>query len=170
MKYLIAFFLLISMTGCYSSSDGKFVEPVSLYEKVSGEWKIASLRQVDEIAKAASQSPNELVLTNQFEFSTFTIDLKVDNDQNPTTFSIGGDSPQFFAKEGYWQLSRTFPSTSGTPTYVELYSDAQKTNKIGQLTLSSTPSGKKEMDLTFTRKDKGVPFVSYLYKLTENVE
>lgn len=166
LKYIITLLLMSTLASCYDTKDGNYTEPITVYEKINGNWKISSLKQIDEIAKAASQSLNEVTLTSQFGFSTFTIALNVDNQNRPTTFEIGGSSPAFFETEGYWKLNRDYPTTDGSTTVVELYSDAAKQVKTGELIVASTPSATQEMELKFTRTDKGIAFVSYVYKLT----
>ncbi len=171
LKYIIPLtLLLLSVTSCYDTKDGDHVEPITIYEKVNGNWKIESLKQVDEIAKSTSQSPFEMTLTKEFDFSTFTIQLDVDDRNQPTTFKIGGSAPAFFIQEGYWKLNRDFPTTDGSTNNIELYESAIKNVKVGDLIISSIPSNKLEMELKFTRKDKGIPFVSYVYKLIPREE
>jgi hypothetical protein len=163
---LLLVVLLLPFTACESTDDGSYVAPITVYEKINGDWKITSLKQVDEIAKSNSQSPSEMTLTGQFDFSTFSISLDVDADKEPTTYKVGGSAPQFFPSEGYWALDYSFHNTDGSPNIINLFSDAAKTTAIGELYVTSIPGSNRTMELRFTRKSKGVAFVSYVYQLS----
>lgn len=171
LKYFSLLLLLSSILffpSCYDTEDGYYVEPITTYEKIKGNWAVTSVRQIDEIAKAASQTPSEMALTNQFNFSTFSISLNVDEKSQPTTYEIGGSSPVFFPVKGYWQLDNPFPATSGVSPIINLFEDAEKTKKNGELAITAIPGAVESMEIKFTRKTKGVAFVSYIYKLSPN--
>lgn len=168
-KYFYAFLLMVLVLpfmACNDTDDGSYVKPITVYEKINGNWKITTLKQIDEIAKANSQSPSEMILTGQFEFSTFSISLNVDSNNEPTTYNVGGNSPKLFPAEGYWALDYSFQNTDGSPSIIKLYSDAGKTASIGELYVTSVPGATKTMELKFTRKSKDVAFVSYVYQLS----
>lgn len=172
LKYFtILFFLSVvfSFVACNDTDDGSYVAPITTYEGIKGDWKISSVKQVDEIAKANSQSPSEMTLTSQFDFSTFTIKLSVDVNNEPTDYTVGGNAPEIFAKSGYWSLAHPFPNTDDSPNFINLYSDASKTIKVGELAIIATPGATDVLEVKFTRKNKGVAFVSYVYKLSPNV-
>ncbi len=172
-KYFTTLFLLtviLPFVACNDTDDGNFVQPITLYEKIKGDWKTTSVKQIDEIAKANSQSPSEMTLTNLFDFSTFSIKLNVDTDNQPTTYEIGGKSPALFPITGFWSLDYPFPNTDGASTILILYSDAAKTNKTGELSITATPGAAQVLELKFTRKTKGTAFVSYVYNLSPNNE
>ena len=86
---LIMFSLLGAMciTACSDTEDGSYVKPITISEKLHGEWILNSMKQVDE---ATGQN---LDLTDQFNFMSFAIDFKVDSNDDPTTFSIAGSAP-----------------------------------------------------------------------------
>lgn len=157
---------LLPFTACNDTDDGAYVAPITVYEKINGDWKITSLKQVDEIAKANSQSPSEMTLTGQFDFSTFSISLDVDAGKEPTSYKVGGTAPEFFPSEGYWALDYSFHNTDGSPNVIHLFSDAAKASPVGELYITSIPGSTKAMEVKFTRKSKGVAFVSYVYQLS----
>lgn len=151
---------------CNDTDDGSFVAPITISEKINGNWAVTSLKQVDEIAKANSQTPSEMTLTDQFDFSTFTINLNVDTSNEPTNYLIGGTAPKFFPTEGYWSLEYPFQNTDGSASIINLYSDASKTTQVAQLSITAIPSTNKVLELKFSRKAKGITFVSYVYQLS----
>lgn len=158
---LIAIFLV----GCNELDDGKYVEPITLNEKVKGSWYLMSLKMTDEIAKSAGQTNVEQNISSYFNFPDFLLTLNVDDKMKPTTFKVSGDVPALFTKEGYWALSNDFVQTNGTPTRLTLYKDAAKTQKLDELFITSVPGGQNEMEIQLRRKSGGTPFVSYTYKL-----
>lgn len=162
---LLLMVILLPFTACTDTDDGSYIAPITVYEKINGDWKITSVKQVDEIAKANSQSPSEMALTDQFGFSTFNISLDVNADEEPTTYKVGGSAPQFFPSEGYWELDYSFYNTDGSSNIINLFSDAAKTAGIGELRVTSIPGSNRTMELRFTRKSKDVAFVSYVYQL-----
>ncbi|MDH6304584.1 hypothetical protein M2459_001319 [Parabacteroides sp. PF5-5] len=164
--FLPFLFFVMCFAACNDTDDGSYVAPITTYEKIKGTWALKSLKQVDEIAAANSQKPSEMTLTDQFGFSSFTIALNVDGNNEPTNYSVGGNAPQLFAKEGYWELDYPFPNTDATPNNIILYSDAGKTQVTGRLAITATPGGTQTLEFKYTRKTKGVAFVSYVYQLS----
>lgn len=169
LKYFYIFLLIVVVmpfVSCNDTDDGSFVAPITISEKINGNWAVTSLKQVDEIAKANSQTPSEMTLTDQFDFSTFTINLNVDTSNEPTNYLIGGTAPKFFPTEGYWSLEYPFQNTDGSASIINLYSDASKTTQVAQLSITAIPSTNKVLELKFSRKAKGITFVSYVYQLS----
>ena len=163
--YLLLLFITLPFGGCEPvTDDGSYVDPITLYEKIGGSWNLADIRQVDETAKAAGISPDEIDLYAQFSFGSLSIELKTENNQ-PVSYQVTGSAPELFPNTGFWKLDTEFPYTDGTAPKILLYSDAAKTVKIGELSITSMPGAKEEMELKLTRTAKGVPFVSYLYSL-----
>ncbi|MCC8142719.1 MAG: DUF5004 domain-containing protein [Tannerellaceae bacterium] len=158
---------LLPFAGCNHTDDGSFVEPITVYEKIHGSWQATAVRQIDEIAKANSQSPSEMTLTNLFDFSTFTITLNVDGNNQPTTYEVGGSSPAHFPAQGYWELDYPFQNTDGSANIISLYSGADKSSKQGELQVTAMPGANRTMEIKFTRTTKDVPFVSYVYQLSD---
>jgi hypothetical protein len=157
--------MALPFSGCDPvTDDGSYVDPITLYEKIGGAWKLADIRQVDETAKAAGISPNEINLYAQFSFGRLSIELKTENNL-PVSYQVTGGAPELFPDAGFWQLDTEFPFANGTAPKILLYSDAAKTVKIGELSITSMPGAKAEMELKLTRTAKGVPFVSYIYSL-----
>lgn len=162
--YLTAIIGILA-SGCNQQDDGSYVEPITLYEKVDGEWGLMSLKMVDEFAKANAIEPNEQVLSTLFNYEDFRIKLNVDNKNQPTTYEVLGDVPPLFEPTGYWQLSSAFQQTGSTATKIYLYSDAEKTQMTDELRLTSVPGSNEEMEIQLVRVSNGTPFVSYAFKL-----
>ena len=172
LKPLYAFLFLFSVvtafTACNDTDDGKYVEPITLYEKVNGDWLLTNLSLIDETANALGISPKEINLFDQFGFATFGLALNVDEKNQPTTYQVSGTTPELFPTSGYWALNSPFPTTTGALPTINLYSDAAKTALTGKLTLVTTPGSVTEMDLKMTRYTGGVAYASYQYKLIKN--
>lgn len=151
--------------GCSESDDGHYVDPISLYEKLDGEWGLMNLKMVDEAAKAGAIEPSEQNLSTMFNYDTFTIRFNVDEKMKPTTYEVLGDVPPLFAPSGYWRLSSDFQQTNSQTTKIYLYSDAGKTVKTDELRLNSVPGSNGEMELQLVRSSGGTPYVSYIFKL-----
>lgn len=170
LKPLYALLLLSLMTGalftaCNDTEDGSYVEPITLYEKLQGTWSLRTLQQVDEAGKASGAKYTTMELTQSFDFTTFKLNLQLDESRRPTTFQVSGDAPALFPTNGYWELSNDFYNTDGSPTVMYLYSDASKNQKTGQLTVSSVPGSTAILGLKLTRSAKGKVFISYNYEL-----
>jgi len=162
---LLLLFMILPFGACDPvTDDGSYVDPITLYEKIGGKWNLADIRQIDETAKAAGISPNEIDLYAQFSFGSLSIELGTTNNQ-PGSYEVTGAAPELFPNKGFWKLDTEFPYADGTAPKVLLYSDAAKTAKIGELSITSMPGAKQEMELKLTRTAKGVPFVSYIYSL-----
>ena len=71
------------LSSCSSVDDGSYVPPFTQYEKISGQWVVNSVTQTDEVEN------KKMTLTNLFDFDTFGIQFKVDEDNNPTDYAIG---------------------------------------------------------------------------------
>lgn len=170
LKPLYALLLMSLMTGaffvaCNDSEDGSYVEPITLYEKLQGTWGLRTLQQVDEAGKASGAKYTTMDLTESFDFTSFGLELQLDEKKRPTSFTVKGNAPALFPTGGYWDLSNEFYNTDGSPTVMYLYSDAAKSQKIGQLTVSSVPGSTAILGLKLTRSLKGKVFISYNYEL-----
>jgi hypothetical protein len=165
-KIFSALALLVLLTfGCNEPDDGTYTAPITIYEKIDGEWSLASLKMVDEVAKANGTEPNEQSLSGFFNYEDFKIKFNVDGNQ-PTTYEVMGDVPSLFPANGYWQLSTPFQQTDASAVRIQLFSDAQKSQKTDELRLTSVPGSTQEMELQLVRSSNGTPFVSYVFKLT----
>jgi len=167
----IAVLLLLGVVstlgGCTApTDDGTHTDPVTLYEKIGGGWKLTNITQVDETARAASMQPQEMSLFSQFEFATFAISFDLDAALEPTTYKVTGSAPDMFPASGYWDLDTPFAWTNSAAPVVRLYSDAGRSTRTGELAVVSTPGAVPEMSLRLVRSERGVPFVSYVYKLS----
>ena len=165
---IISAFALIALLafGCNEPDDGKYTSPVTIYEKIDGEWGLTNLKMVDEVAKANAAEPSEQNLSGFFNYEDFKIKFNVDGNNQPTTYEVVGDVPSLFAANGYWQLSSPFQQTNASAVRIQLFSDAQKTMKTDELRLTSVPGTSREMELQLVRSSNGTPFVSYVFKLT----
>lgn len=150
---------------CDNTEDGSYVDPITLYEKVNGNWALTNLKMVDEVAKANKIEPNEENLSTYFNYEDFKIKFNVDEKNNPTSYEVTGNVPPLFAAKGYWALSSDFQPTNNGANKIYLYSDAQKTQKTDELRLISVPGKNEEMQIQLTRTSGGVDFVSYIFKL-----
>lgn len=150
---------------CNESDDGSYTDPITLYEKIDGEWNLMNLKMVDEVAKAGGIEPSEQNLSTWFNYENFKIRFNVDERNQPTTYEVLGDVPPLFSPSGYWALSNAFQQTNGAATRIYLYSDAQKTLLTDELRLTSVPGSSGEMEIQLVRTSNGTPFVSYVFKL-----
>ena len=172
MKILLklsAVFLLVvvmfSTLSCDRVDDGPFVEPITLYERIQGDWLLSDIIQVDETRRVANINPQEISLINVFDFDTFGISFEVDANNRPTSYRVIGIAPELFPNTGFWGMEHSFPQTDGTAPVINLYSDAARANRTAQLRVAVTPGARPEMELVLTRRTGGVAFVSYRYRL-----
>lgn len=165
MYFLILVAFLVTGYGCTETDDGSFTPPITVYEKIPGTWQLLSLKLVDETARAAGIKPDEIVLTEQFNFETFSVTLEVDADLKPTTYSVTGNVPELLAPEGYWSTDSEFPMTDGTPVKISLYSDAARTQLTNQLSITAMPGASAEMELKLTHTSNQVAYATYVYRL-----
>ena len=163
---LLLLMTTVAVVSCKKIENGSYVDPITLYEKVKGTWTLSEILQIDETAKIAGITPDEISLYSQFDFERFNITLAVDGNNQPTSYQVTGGAPELFSNEGFWDLDTPFPYAAGTAPTINLYSDAGKTALIGQLSIVSMPGASAEMELKLTRSAAGVPFVSYHYQLS----
>ncbi len=165
--YWLAVFMCLMTISCDNTEDGSYVDPITLYEKVNGNWGLTNLKMVDESAKANAIEPSEQNLSTYFNYEDFKIKFNVDEKMNPTSYEVLGDVPPLFAAKGFWRLSSDFQQTNASgPVRIYLYSDAQKTQKTDELRLTSVPGNSDEMELQLVHSSGGIAFVSYVFKLT----
>jgi hypothetical protein len=163
--FIILLFLSTMWYSCNKTEDGSYVAPITVYEKVDGTWKLLSIKMIDETAKSANIKPDEVDLTDQFTFQTFSITLNVDAENKPGAYSVTGTAPALLEPNGFWDLDNAFPRTDGTAVKINLYSDAAKTQKTNQVSISTMPGAKAEMELKLTHISNKVAFITYQYKL-----
>ncbi|HLT51726.1 MAG TPA: DUF5004 domain-containing protein [Arenibacter sp.] len=168
IKVLVLVFLGLLAHGCNELEDGSYVEPITIYEKIHGNWNLMNLKMVDEFAKANGITPSEQNLSTLFNYDTFQITFNVDNDMQPTTYTVTGDVPPLFQKSGYWKLNSNFQPTSPGAIEIFLYSDEQKVIGTDTLLLTSVPGSNQEMEIQLVRKSGGTAFVSYVFNLKSN--
>lgn len=152
---------------CSDTDDGSAVNGITIYEKIQGHWDATSVKMVDEVAKATGAPVFEQNLTNEFNYSQLSVAFNVDDNMNPTTYEVLGNVPPLFEPQGYYELSSPFqPASAGTPVKIYLYSDQAKTNKTGELRITSVPGSNGQMELTLLRTSGNIAFVSYVFKFT----
>jgi hypothetical protein len=161
---LLVFFALLFMM-CEKTDDGEYVAPLTLYEKLAGQWNISSMKLVDEIAKASSIEPDDIELKTRFGFESFTITFNVDADSLPTTFQVGGDSPALFLKQGYWEMDIPFVHSDGTPSEIYLYADDARTDLKDKLIVTTLPGARPDLEFKLSRYTGSTVYVSYVFKL-----
>lgn len=165
-RILVAFIVTVGIfSACTDTNDGTYVAPISISEKIHGTWAAISVKQTDEIAKTAGQTPTDLGLSRQFNFTSFHVLFNTDDKNNPTSYSISGDAPALIPASGYWNMPNLFINTDATPNEIYLYADAAKTQKTATLTLASVPGLLDVFEFKLTRRSNGVAFVSYTYRL-----
>ena len=166
---VILFCLMVTqlITSCYKSDDGTYTDPITIYEKMAGNWTTSSVTQIDPIAVASATKPDKETLTSKFNFKTFTINFATDEKFNPTTFTVGGTSPELFLKTGYWKLSNPYPNTDGSALVILLFSDEAKTQLVDQLSISAVPGLHATLQFDLIRKSDNVSYVYYQYLLRQ---
>ena len=163
--YWLAVVFCISVIGCTNTDDGSYVDPITLYEKVNGNWGLTNLKMVDESAKANAIEPHEENLSTFFSYEDFKINFSVDEKNQPTSYEVTGDVSPLFAPKGYWKLASDFQQTNASAVKIYLYSDAQKTQKTDELRITSVSGSNDEMEIQLVRSSGGSAFVSYVFKL-----
>ncbi len=164
-KFIPFLIFILFLSSCQKTDDGSFVEPITIYEKVAGNWYLTSLTMTDEIAKSSSIGLKDMQLISKLGFINFQIELKVNAQNQPESFQILGDSPELFLTSGYWSLDSAFPKTNGEPNYILLYSDVAKTQLVDKLVLTAIPSTTDVLEFKLVREVLGTPFVSYNFSL-----
>jgi len=138
----------LCFTACDDIEDGSYVPPITLGEKIAGEWQLSAITQIDET------NAKTMDLTGQFDFATFGLSLNGDG-----TFTVSGHAPAFIPESGTWRMANDFVSTDGTAAQIIL-------NDNVFLTVTGVPTGgTSHLKFKLTRKAKGVAFVSYEYDL-----
>jgi hypothetical protein len=164
--YFVVFMTMtLFFSSCADTNDGTYVAPISVAEKIHGTWAAISVKQTDEIAKTAGQTPTDLGLSRQFNFTSFHVAFNADDKNNPTSYTITGDAPALIPTSGYWSMPNLFINTDATPNEIYLFTDQAKTQKIAALTLGSVPGLLDVFEFKLTRRTNGVAFVSYTYRL-----
>ncbi|ABQ07339.1 DUF5004 domain-containing protein [Flavobacterium johnsoniae] len=163
--YWLALFMCFFAISCDNTEDGSYVDPITIYEKVNGNWGLTNLKMVDEFAKTNKIEPNEENLSTFFNYEDFKINFSVDEKNRPTSYEVTGNVPPLFALKGYWELSSDFQQTNASAVKIYLYSDAQKTQKTDELRLSSVPGKSGEMEFQLVRSSEGTAFLTYVFKL-----
>lgn len=159
--------MCLTVIGCDNTEDGSYVDPITLYEKVNGNWGLTNLKLVDEFAIVNAIEPHEENLSTYFNYEDFKIKFNVDEKNQPTSYEVLGDVPPLFAPKGFWRLSSDFQQTNASgPVSIYLYSDAQKTQKTDELKLTSIPGNNDEMELKLVHSSGGSAYASYVFKLT----
>lgn len=158
-SYALLGALLLSSCGV---DNGSYTDPITVYEKVSGTWNLSQMKQVDELAVANKSGMTELDLTETFE--NFSISLNSEQDYQPSTFTTSG-APAILPANGYWSLDRSFQNWDGSPVKIQFFSDAARSVKVGEVSITTVPGSVPSMQLTKTRSTNGTPFVSYVYTL-----
>lgn len=163
--YWLALFMCFFAISCDNTEDGSYVDPITIYEKVNGNWRLTNLKMVDEFAKANKIEPSEENLSTFFNYEDFKINFSVDEKNKPTSYEVTGNVPPLFAPKGYWELSSDFQQTNASAVRIYLYSDAAKTQKTDELRVTSVPGSNDEMEFQLVHSSGGTPFVTYVFKL-----
>ncbi|WP_194765651.1 DUF5004 domain-containing protein [Tamlana sp. I1] len=168
IKVLVFVFFGLLALGCNKSDDGSYVEPITIYEKMQGNWSLLNLKMVDQFAKANAIEPSEQNLSTLFNYDVCTMAFNVDANMEPTSYEISGNVPPIFQLKGYWGLSNAFQQANSGAIQIHLYSDAEKSKITDSLLLTSVPGSNEEMEVQLVRTSGGTPFISYVFSLTSN--
>lgn len=166
-KIAIPFFLLmlpLFFTGCEKTDDGSHVDPITLYEKLPGTWELTGLKLTDELARANNLEPFEFEIRTRYGFSDYAITFHINSSFMPTTYEVISEAPELFPSGGYWDLGHPFVNTDGTPTLLNLYSDAARTELTDQLSVTTLPGRRAELEFKLVRMDGETAYASYTYK------
>jgi hypothetical protein len=164
---LLAFVLLLAYS-CEEQDDGNYVPPITRYELIYGTWKLQRLTLTDELAVASKAKLTEVILTNEFNFSSLVLTLNVDSSSGeikPTTFQVSGNAPELFATSGYWDMDTPYARSDGKPSKVILYADEAKTQPVDSFNLMTIPGKDKVLELRLVRYSEGNPYLSYTFRL-----
>lgn len=168
IKLLVVVFFGLLAFSCDKSDDGSYVEPITIYEKMQGNWNLMNLRMVDRFAKTNAIEPSEQNLSALFNYDTFQIVFNVDEHMQPTSYQVLGTVPPIFQLSGYWALNTSFQPTNSEAIQIQLYSDAKQTIKTDMLLLTSVPGSNEKMEVQLVRTSGGTAFVSYVFSLSSN--
>lgn len=164
-KILTWLFLLclVILFGCTKTDDGSYVEPITSYERLMGKWKLTKIKEIDELARAQKITPDEIDLTSKFNFKSMIITFSVDttNGHVPTAFTVEGDAPEIFIKEGYWDLDTPYAKSDGTAPVINVYSDQAKTTLVDKFAVTTIPGTSKSLVLRLSRISANITFLSY---------
>lgn len=152
---LLLLSLMLGATACNNTDDGSYVAPITLGEKIHGQWILNSIQQVDE---ATGKS---IDLSGKFTFMTFGINLQADENNVPTSFTVEGTAPALLPTSGSWAMGNEFTNADGTPSTILL----NPGDNAVVLTVTAAPGTNRTLSFKMTRKTKGLPFVSYVYNL-----
>lgn len=140
----------LSFTACDDTDDGSYVPPITLGEKIAGQWQLSAITQIDET------NAKGMDLTSQFDFATLGIDFKEDG-----TYNVKGTAPAFIPTSGTWKMANDFVNSDGSPARIVL-------NDKTELTITAVPTGgTSHLKFKLSRKSKGIVFVSYEYDLVK---
>lgn len=149
----------LMLTSCATTDDGSYVEPISLYEKVSGKWVLNSMTQTDE------SNATTLDLTSVLDFNTFKVNIETDSQNKPTTFAIEGTAPQLLPLTGTWDLDSPYTHSDNTASSILLTSsDGNK-----KLTITGVPGASPTLEFRLTRTVNGKAYTSYTYNLSPTI-
>ncbi len=161
--FLLAFILLFG--SCEEADEGPFVEPITVYEKIKGSWVMESITMEDRYAIATNLATEDQNVTAYFGFESYSIQFNVDANDNPTTFETGGNAPELFLQQGYWDLNSAFPFTGSSSVIIQLFSDADKSNKVDELVISNIPGASPLLQYRLNRSYNDAVYLSYFYVL-----
>ncbi len=135
-------------SSCAETDDGSYVPPITLGEKIAGEWLLSSVNQIDET------NSKTMDLTSQLNFGSFGINLSEGGN-----FTVTGTAPALLPTSGTWRMANNYLNSNGTAAEIIL-------NDKVFLTVTGVPTGgTSHLKYKFTRKSNGIAFVSYEYDL-----
>lgn len=154
---LISGVLAVLLTACFPDELKDIGLPFSKKEGITGEWKVISVTQVDEIAKKEGATSFSIDLTDMFGFSDFEIAFNADG-----TFSVNENpSPAFIDLSGTWAFDDDeFPK--------EVLLKAENSDEVtSRFALHKVPAPGRNLEIKFQRLKGEDVVISYIYVLSK---
>ncbi len=155
--------LVAFATSCKPEKVNPLESPFDKVKGMSGTWVVTTATQIDEVQVTKNFPFQRLDLTSRLPYTNYKITFTVDENGNPSTYSVNrGTAPNqapsiIPADAGTWSVdSKEFPSKV---TFRGTGSSAPFTLNFGSV--NTIIAGK--LDLKLTRSQAGKAFVSYQY-------
>lgn len=156
----------VLFSGCRPEEFKEIGEVRDIPASMGGVWKLTKVTQKDEESARKGFPYSELDLTSLFPYTQFTLNLNVDNNLSPSTFtSTPGSSPDIIGlSSGTWRLD-----DATAPTRINFTQGA--TTK--SVTLGSYPlGGNTKLKFKIDKRDADPAannklLISYTYEFTK---
>ena len=140
----------VIILGCQPDEIQPIGDPLSKKDGVIGDWKLSSVSQIDELAKASDENDFSKDVTELFSF------LETEIEFNESSFVLNaGDSPDFVKMtDGNWSFDNI-----DSPTLIYLVKDLDTTDFV----LSRSPREGFDLKVKYERYDDDELYLSYEY-------